>query len=322
MKTSPVKSVAKRIDRDEADATLQPGGSGSPSIPADVAARDGLSALDVKTAGRTLDLFEVFARHREPLSISGLARALGMPVSSTFNLIRSLEDRGHFYSVGPPRGRLYYPTRKLFRTSETIVGNQPWLLELEPRLRLARDRSGETVILGNWSEDRVLYLAVIEGTQTIRYTAFAGDLKPYHSSAIGKAMMSTRTSEERLATLERSPPYAITHSTIVDRAALIAEFDRSERRGYAETAGENVSDVMAIAIPLRLQGAYYAVALAGPLDRMMAERDAHLSCLRQIFADLAGPWQDQAGTSTSSLDPAGSSGDGAARASSFSDRQG
>ena len=36
--------------------------------------------MNVKTAGRTLDLFEAFAREGRPLSLSQLARAIGAPV--------------------------------------------------------------------------------------------------------------------------------------------------------------------------------------------------------------------------------------------------
>lgn len=290
-KTS-LANVSGYMDKEEASETSRPSGpkdARDPDHRTDPRARDGSFLIDVKTAGRTLDLFEVFAEHREPLSISGLARLLAMPVSSTFNLIRSLENRGHLYSIGPARRQLYYPTRKLFRVSEAVAATQPWLQELEPRLRMARDRSGETAILGKWSQDQVVYLTVIEGLQTVRYTAFSGEFKPFHSSAIGKALMSARTPEERLAALDRSPPYPITQNTIVDPAALIAEFELSERQGYAETSGENVADVMGIAIPFKLQGASYAVALAGPLRRMREERETHLACLRQIFADLMDP---------------------------------
>ena len=55
--------------------------------------------MNVKTAGRTLDLFEAFARERKPLSLSQLARAIGAPVSSCFGIVRTLEARGYLYEV-------------------------------------------------------------------------------------------------------------------------------------------------------------------------------------------------------------------------------
>ena len=46
--------------------------------------------MDVKTAGRTAELFEAFAQARQPLTLSELARALGALQSSIFNLLRVL----------------------------------------------------------------------------------------------------------------------------------------------------------------------------------------------------------------------------------------
>jgi len=47
--------------------------------------------MDVKTAGRLLDLFETFAKAQALLSLSELARALSAPPSSCFNLVRALQ---------------------------------------------------------------------------------------------------------------------------------------------------------------------------------------------------------------------------------------
>ena len=50
--------------------------------------------MNMKTAGRTLDLFEVFAREGEPLSLSRLARAISAPMPSRSGAVRILEARG------------------------------------------------------------------------------------------------------------------------------------------------------------------------------------------------------------------------------------
>ena len=51
--------------------------------------------MTVPAAARTLDIFEVFARERRPLSVSGLAKATNMPLSSCHGLIKTLEARGY-----------------------------------------------------------------------------------------------------------------------------------------------------------------------------------------------------------------------------------
>lgn len=222
--------------------------------------------MDVKTAGRTLDLFEIFAKTQTPLSLSELARALNAPPSSCFNLIRALQARGYLYSVQPRRQ--LYPTRRLFEVASAITAGEPWMARIEPVLVTLRDQTHETVILGKRQGDRVVYLQVIEGPQTIRYTAQAGDLKPLHSSSIGKALLGALEPTELAKLLKQLPLPRVTEATMTNRSKLLADLERGRKQGYFITAGENVADVMAVATTVWLGGDVYGIAIAGPIHRM------------------------------------------------------
>jgi len=241
--------------------------------------------MDVKTAGRTLDVFETFAKAQTPLSLSELARALNAPPSSCFNLIRALQARGYLYSVQPRRQ--LYPTRRLFEVAKAIVAGEPWMARIEPALTLLRDQTQETVILGKRQGDRVVYLNVIEGPQSIRYTARAGDLKPLHSSSIGKALLGTLDPAELADLLKQLPLERVTEATITDRSALLADLERSRKRGYFMTAGENVADVTAVAATVRLEGDVYGIAIAGPIHRMDDDLMRHVSALTAACATIS-----------------------------------
>lgn len=241
--------------------------------------------MDVKTAGRTLDLFETFARMQTPLSLSELARALNAPPSSCFNLIRALQARGYLYSVQPRRQ--LYPTRRLFEVANAIVAGEPWMARIEPVLTLLRDQTHETVILGKRQGDRVVYLNIIEGPQSIRYTARAGDLKPLHSSSIGKALLGALDQTELTELLKQLPLERVTEATITDCAALFADIERSRAQGYFVTTGENVADVMAVAVIVQLGGDVYGVAIAGPIHRMTDNLTSHVAALKAACATIA-----------------------------------
>lgn len=241
--------------------------------------------MDVKTAGRTVDLFEVFANARTPLTLSEIARALEAPQSSCFNLVRALEARGFLYAVGG-RKRVY-PTRKLFDMAGAIVSFDPLVPRLQPILDRLRDLTQETTILGARKGDGVVYLAVAEGRQTIRYISRAGDVKPIHSSAIGKALLSTMEPADREKLIRRVPKPQITSATITSVEMLEAEIVRTEERGYATTSGENVADVMAVAVPFRIDGGAYAIAVAGPVGRMTDKAAEYPDLVSVLLADIA-----------------------------------
>lgn len=222
--------------------------------------------MAVKSADRTLDIFELFARERQPLLLTDIARGLDAPISSCFNLIAALKSRGYIYDIG--QGRQFYPTRKMMELTGLIAANEPWAMLLESHLARLRDETQETTILGRLQGTEVVYLAVLEGQQNIRYTAYAGDRKPLHASSIGKALLSALDPEKRAALLKSVVLDKRTPATITSRKALDIEINEAAERGYAITRGENVVDVTAIAMPLKLGNECYAIAIAGPRSRM------------------------------------------------------
>lgn len=238
-----------------------------------------------------MELFEAFAKAQSPLSLSEIARALGAPVSSCFNLIRALEARGYLYLVEPKR---LYPTHRLFEVARTIAAREPWIDLLEPILTDLRDETRETVILGKRHGNGVIYLAVLEGPQTIRYSAQAGDLKPLHSSSIGKALLGMLEPADLAQLLKHLPLKQVTKATITNTERLIADLERSRRRGFFLTAGENVAEVMAVAVGLRLSSYAYGIAIAGPMSRMRKNLGQHIAALKTTGASVAGLSRERA----------------------------
>jgi IclR family transcriptional regulator, acetate operon repressor len=226
---------------------------------------------------RTLDILEIFGAEQKPLSLSEIARTIGAPASSCHMLLRTLLGRGYLYSLG--RRKLYYPTRRLYDVACSIATHDALIEELQPILTGLRDRSGETVILGKRQGDVVLYLEVLESANTVRYTARAGDYKPLHASAIGKALLGALQPEELAEWLGSTSLERVTPHTLVKAAQLKSNLQQGGKRGYFVTRGENVIDVMAVATGVALKGDTFGVAIAGPLHRMEPALARHAELL-------------------------------------------
>lgn len=237
--------------------------------------------MDVKTAGRTVELFEAFAKSQVPMTLSEIAQALGAPQSSCFSLVRTLEARGYLYSVGGAK-RLY-PTRKLLEMAESITQFEPVAARVEPILQKLRNASQETVIFGARQGIKVIYLSVMDGPQTIRYTSRAGEIKPMHSSAMGKALLMALGEADRAKILKKLNVERFTDNTIDSIDVLKADLEASAKRGYAITRGENVVDVMAVGVPVRFDNMLYAVAVAGPIQRMEDRADECAALIKSHF---------------------------------------
>jgi IclR family acetate operon transcriptional repressor len=247
----------------------------------------------VKTAARTLDVFEVFAAAQGPLTLTELAARLGSPISSCHALVRTLQARGYVYILDE-RKRVY-PTKRLLMVAQQIASNDPVLERISPVLSELQLASGETIILGKRQGNAVTYLDVLEGRHTIRYAANPGDAKPLHSSAIGKAMLGAMPPAAFAVLLKKLALPQITPRTITARADLAGEITAGREKGWFMTSGENVPDVMAFAIARSVGGEWYGVAIAGPLGRIEAQQATLVAALldageqlRRIDGELRG----------------------------------
>jgi DNA-binding IclR family transcriptional regulator len=151
-----------------------------------------------------------------------------------------------------------------------------------------RDASGETVILGTRQADKVVYLDVRQSNAVIRYSAQPGDLKPLHSSAIGKLLLGEMPESERRKTMARLTLSRVTDSTLADPETLWNELEDGRRAGCYVTRGENVAEVMALACPVRVTSDVFGVALAGPIQRMERRVDELRSLLLEATAEVNG----------------------------------
>jgi DNA-binding IclR family transcriptional regulator len=185
------------------------------------------------------------------------------------------------------RRRGFYPTRKLQMLGNAIAAKDVYLQRLQPHLAALREATAETVIVGTRQNHQVLYLDVLEGPQTIRYSAMPGDFKPLHSSAIGKALLSLEPSIVAALSHQGWLP-SVTPATITRPEDLLADLRVGQARGYFMTSGENVADVTALAVPVRVDGMALGVAVAGPSHRMAPAIPAEAAALLAAAAHIQG----------------------------------
>lgn len=244
---------------------------------------------DVKTAVRTLKLFEAFAQRKQPLVLSELAEQLDIPASSCLLLIRTLLQRGYLYETGRRAG--YYPTRRLYDYAAEIISHDPVIERVRPPLEGLRDKTGETVTLAKLQGTRLIYLLVIDSPQIVRPVIQAGLLRPVHSTATGKALLATLAAPVRKALLAEAGMARLTPRTLPSLARLEADIAAGEQRGWFGNEGESVPDLNGIAVPLRINNDAYAVSVMGPgyrLDQAAMKRHARdlKACVVAILREL------------------------------------
>ncbi|WGT63125.1 IclR family transcriptional regulator [Variovorax paradoxus] len=233
----------------------------------------------VKTAFRVIEIVELFAREKQPLALSEMARLLEMPVSSCLGLIRTLEEQGYMYETGRRQG--YYPTGRLLAMAQIIAAHDPVLDRVRPALEELRDGARETVLFGKFRDpNTVVYLEVLSAPQSIRYSAESGETRPAYANSMGRALLSTLAPEARRKLLEATRLQPLTDATLTTAEAIEQELERSPARGWYGNLGESIPDLVGLAWPLRIGGEAYAISVAGPRYRLEPRIDDVAAMLR------------------------------------------
>jgi DNA-binding IclR family transcriptional regulator len=235
--------------------------------------------MTVKTAFRVIEIVELFAREKQPLALSEMARLLDMPVSSCLGLIRTLEEQGYMYETGRRQG--YYPTGRLLAMAQVIAAHDPVLDRVKATLEELRDAARETVVFAKFRDaGLVVYLEVLSAPQSIRYTAESGETRPAYANSLGRALLSTLDAEARRKVLDGMTLAPLTDATLTTADAIEAELQRSAARGWYGNLGESIPDLIGLAWPLRIGGEAYAISVAGPRYRMEARIEEIAAMLR------------------------------------------
>ena len=231
----------------------------------------------VKSAARSLDLLELFARCRDDLTLNDVCKAMGWPKSSTLGLLRTLRDRDylatgdrdHSYQLGPrvaTLGAAFLQRTDLVREGLAII-------------RDVSHRCDETVHLAALRGSQVQYLAKEEGTSHMRMVSAVGSLLPAHSTGVGKMLLSA-LDHDRLAELYPTgrPLERLTELTITDPNALMSELAEIDGRGFARDRGESTLGLECIAAPVlnAQRQVVAAMSVSVPQPRFTPEREPFL----------------------------------------------
>ena len=213
--------------------------------PASVTAAD--TGSSVRAVERALQLIEVFARSRGPLSITDLSKTLGLPPSTVHRLVQV--------------------TRSMILKYEFTRYAHPFLEKLV-------EATGETANLAALYGSSAIYLNQVESPSAMRVSNSVGSLVPLHCTAVGKIFLADFAPRTLRDTLEHTGLAALTDHSLTSHKALEHDLERVRTQGYALDDEEFTLGVRCIAVALRgSSGATIAaIGLSAPASRLALER--------------------------------------------------
>ena len=223
----------------------------------------GTTAID-----RGAELLVRVLESEQPVALTDLASASGIPKSTASRLVSALERQGLVEQDGE-RGRLR-PGPAILRVAERSMLERNILELARASLDALGKDTGETINLAVPGPTGVEHIAQVESAHFLGAGQWLGRSSEYHCTANGKVFMAFGR-----APIPARPP-ALTEHTITDPARLKAELARVRRDDFAEAIEELEIGLAAIAAPVRGPGGQVVAALSitGPTVRMTPARIA------------------------------------------------
>lgn len=254
----------------------------------ETAEREG-AQYHLKAIARALDVLDCFTDECPELTLKDIAHSLEVPESSLFRILLTLESRRYLVQNADGAYRLA-PKLLLGRVHERAERVR---IVLHPYLEVLASRFDETAASAYLFDDRVHVLDAVESFHAIRMTNKPGRVLPPHASSLGK----TITAFQKPALIERMlEVYGLvrrTERTVIDRQALLAEFERIRMQGYAADREESVLGGVCIgaAVTVDESPVMAAISVSTPVVRMTPEREleitrAVLDAARQAAIEL------------------------------------
>lgn len=210
----------------------------------------------IQSVQRALRLLEVVAGREGGAPAKELARAMGLPLATTYHLLRTCAHEGWLqrledgsYVLGHQIDVVREQGSSARRTADA-----------RPALEWLRDECSGPVYLAQYIDGEIVVADIVDSPRTPRIDLWVGIHDAAHATAIGKCVLSRLPADAREDYFARHPLHDLTARTVVDRRRLrLVEPD-----GVALDDGEYAVGVSCLAAPVLAPGGAGAVAVVAP----------------------------------------------------------
>ena len=245
----------------------------------------------IQSIGRAAALLDELS-HGRWMQLGELAEATGLQRTTAFNLVAALADVGLVENDG--RHGAYRLSLKHIAYGRAVERRLDIARLARPVLIQLCAETRETVNLAIPRPADVLIVESLEGSQSVRVTAYSGTRASYHSTACGRAIMAFRPEVEQGVISEAELLPAMTPKTVTGPAQLRQILADARRDGFVAEREENELGSCCVAAPIlgpgqRAQG---SISIAGPASRM---DDAMIARLGALLVRVLQPLSQQLG---------------------------
>ena len=241
-----------------------------------------------RSVARALEMLELVAASKDELTITEISKQLGIPKSTTFDILYTLLDKGYLEQANEKQ-KSFKLGVKLFQTGACYLEQTPFQNVAHSVLERLAEVAGETAFLALLNNDELVYFDKVESPNSVRTSARIGSNNPLYCTGLGKAILAALPDEEVKAILARTGGLKpVTPYTFTDETQFFAILNQARQQGYAIDDREHNAEVFCLAAPVyNLQGKIYAAISVASLYTKINHQPEKITALGKMIADAA-----------------------------------
>jgi DNA-binding IclR family transcriptional regulator len=170
----------------------------------------------IQSVQRALRIIEVVAEHDGRARAKEVARATGLPLATTYHLLRTCAHEGWLQRLDDGSYVLGHRI-DVVRAQGTAARG---IAHARPALEWLRDALGGAVYLAHYVDGEIVVAEIVDSVRAPRIDLWVGMHDAAHATALGKCILGQLPALERDDYLARHPLHDLTPRTVVDRRRL------------------------------------------------------------------------------------------------------
>lgn len=227
-----------------------------------------------QTAGRTLELLQLFVSSDKPMGLAELAKAARLNKSAAYRLLRELE--AHAYLAREPDSRRYIVGSGLISLASVVLSKVDLRISARPLLERLWALTQETVILNIRHLSQRITIDGIESPHRLRRALPLGETLPLYDSTSGKVILAFLPESEIQAILKQAKQQGYNLRDLNEHLSTIRQ------KGFSITSGARTVGYSVLSVPVfSANGIIAAITISGPNQRFTSH--AMQRCMPELL---------------------------------------
>lgn len=220
----------------------------------------------MRAVQRIIAIFEIFSVERSSLTLQEIADNIKLPKSTTFRIVKSLEQAGYLVRLDDQKYCLSFRFTRLAGLVRSTLGireiARPVMVELA-------DATKETISIHTISgNNRVCIDALATASSPLRSVSQPGEHVALGAGSSSKTLAAYLPKKALMPIVTQ-----IARTTKRTQSDVLAELDAIRSREYAVSHGERVLGVSSVSAPIKDadEQVLYCLSVAGPSVRVQSQ---------------------------------------------------